>query len=132
MTTNPSLANGDSAEFWKATAEGHLIFQRCRRCGNVQHPPRHHCVSCWEADIEWMESSGRGTVESFTTVHRAPVPAFRDRAPYVVVSVAMEEGPRMIANLVGDDRFDVSMGDRVEVQFVDDGAGNVLPQFRRS
>lgn len=130
MTEAPGLANGDSLEYWKAAQEKRLIFQKCSRCGAVQFPPRHHCASCWEADLEWLESSGNGTVESFTIVRRAPIPEFRDQVPYVVASVRVEEGVRMITNLIGDDSLQVKIGDKVRVDFVDRGDGNTLPQFR--
>jgi uncharacterized OB-fold protein len=130
MTGNFSLANGDSKEYWNGARERRLLFQKCRRCSVVQFPPRDHCASCWEADLEWTESSGSAIVESFTVVRRAPIPAFREKVPYVVAAVLVEEGPRMITNIVGKDALDVQIGDAVKVEFVDDAAGNALPQFR--
>jgi uncharacterized OB-fold protein len=95
------LANGDSQEFWNGVREGRLVFQKCRVCGSIQFPPRHHCAACWESDLEAYASSGRGTVESLTIVRRAPASAFSAQIPYVVAAIAVEEGPRMITNLVG-------------------------------
>lgn len=131
MTDRGRLANGDSEPFWEGTRAGELRFQKCRDCGAVQFPPRHHCAICWEADLDWIVSGGHGVVESFTVVRRAPLPAFRDAVPYVVAAVALEEGPRMITNIFGEDALDVSIGDAVEVAFAEDAAGEVLPQFRR-
>ena len=127
-----SLANGDSAEYFAAAAEGRLLFQKCPHCGSVQFPPRHHCAICWEADPSWIESSGRGRIESFTIVRRAPLPAFRDKVPYVVASIIAEEGPRMITNLIGDDALEVSIGDPVIVAFEPASDGETLPRFRRA
>jgi uncharacterized OB-fold protein len=132
MTANFSLANADSKEYWHGAKERRLLFQRCRRCSAVQFPPRNHCASCWEADLEWTESSGSAIVESFTVVRRAPVPAFREKVPYIVAAVLVEEGPRMITNIVGEDALELKIGDAVKVEFADDGAGNVLPLFRRA
>jgi uncharacterized OB-fold protein len=132
MPATVSLGNGDSKEFWEGTRQGRLLFQKCCSCGTVQFPPRHHCASCWHEGHEWIESTGKGTVESFTIVRRAPIPAFRDKVPYVVVAILVEEGPRMITTLCGDDAYDVRIGEAVEVEFVEDGAGNVLPKFRRT
>ncbi len=131
MSATNSLANGDSAEYWKGAQEGRLLFQKCRACNAVQFPPRHHCATCWEAGLDWIESSGRGVVESFTIVRRAPLPAFRDKVPYAVAAVLVEEGPRMISGLTGEDALEVRIGDRVEVAFEPGADGAVLPVFRR-
>ena len=127
-----SLANGDSAEYFSAAAEGRLVFQKCDHCGAVQFPPRHHCTTCWEADLTWAESTGKGKVETFTIVRRAPLPAFRDKVPYVVASIIVEEGPRMISNIIGDDALDVQIGDAVSVDFAPGAEGDTLPVFRRA
>lgn len=127
-----NLANGDSAEYWKGAEEGKLLFQKCQHCGTVQFPPRYHCAECWETDIEWIESSGKGAVESFTIVRRAPLPSFRDRVPYVVAAISVEEGPRMIAALQGDDALEVKIGDPVKVDFIKNEDGNSLPVFCRT
>ncbi|WP_236638238.1 Zn-ribbon domain-containing OB-fold protein [Mangrovicoccus ximenensis] len=132
MTQVNSYANGDSAPYWAGIAEGRLLFQKCGACGSVQFPPRHHCASCWAADPDWTESAGTGEVESFTIVRRAPLPAFRDKVPYVVVSVTMAEGPRMIAALEGEDALSVAIGDAVRVAYAKDAEGNMLPVFRRA
>jgi uncharacterized OB-fold protein len=132
MTTqSPALANGDSLEYWKGAREGRLLFQKCGACGSVQFPPRHQCSACWETDLEWIESAGTGTVESFTIVRRAPIPAFRGKVPYVVAAILVDEGPRMITNVVGEDALEVAVDDRVEVIFPQDGDAAALPQFRR-
>lgn len=123
-------ANGDSAGFWQAAAEERLELQACRACGHIQFPPRYQCASCWSADIEATESSGRGIVESVTVVQRAPLPQFRGREPYAVVAVRLDDGPRMITNLVGDGALEAAIGDAVSVCFEADHNGNVLPQFR--
>lgn len=126
-----SLANGDSAEYFSAAAEGRLVFQNCNSCGAVQFPPRHHCAQCWEVDLKWAKASGKGRVETFTIVRRAPLPAFRDKVPYVVASVIVDEGPRMITNIVGDGALDVSIGDSVTVDFEPSTEGDTLPVFKR-
>ncbi|MCA0043367.1 Zn-ribbon domain-containing OB-fold protein [Celeribacter litoreus] len=127
-----TLANGDSAPYFEGAEQGKLLFQKCTSCGEVQFPPRHHCAKCWEADLEWTESEGKGEVETFTIVRRAPLAAFRDKVPYVVASVIVSEGVRMIASLTGEDALDVAIGDAVTVDFAPDADGNTLPVFRRS
>ena len=130
MTSVGSLENGDSHEYWQGTREGQLRFQKCRACGSVQFPPRHHCASCWEADLDWITSTGRGTIESLTIVRRAPMAAFREKVPYVVAAILVEEGPRMITNIIGDGALEARIGAQVTVEFQPDDKGNVLPQFR--
>ncbi|AJE49212.1 Zn-ribbon domain-containing OB-fold protein [Celeribacter indicus] len=127
-----SLENGDSVAYWEGARDGRLMFQKCGACGTVQFPPRFHCASCWEETPEWIESTGRGRVESFTVVRRAPLPEFRDKVPYVVAAVRVEEGPRMITNLVGEDALGVRIGDEVRVTFETNAQGDTLPQFKRS
>lgn len=131
MSAAMDFSNGDSQPYWQRAAEGRLQFQKCRACGAVQFPPRHHCASCWEAELDWVESKGRGTVESFTVVRRAALPQFRDNVPYVIAAITVSEGPRMITALVGDTALEVKIGDPVTVEFRPDAGGNVLPVFRR-
>ena len=121
-------ANADSQDFWQGAREGRLVLQKCRSCGSIQFPPRHHCASCWEADLEACDSSGRGIIESVTIVWRAPTAAFSANVPYAVAAIAVEEGPRMITNLVGAGALDARIGDPVVVTFGEDAAG--APQFR--
>ncbi|MEL0224720.1 MAG: Zn-ribbon domain-containing OB-fold protein [Gammaproteobacteria bacterium] len=127
-----SLANGDSAEYFEAAQNGRLIFQKCSHCDAVQFPPRHHCTNCWEADLEWIDSTGKGKVETLTIVRRAPLQAYRDRVPYVVASVIVEEGPRMITNIVGEAAWEAQRGDAVTVAFEPSTEGDILPVFKRA
>lgn len=124
-----SLANGDSAEYFSAAADGRLVLQQCAHCGAVQFPPRHHCTTCWKSDLNWIDSKGNGRVESFTIVRRAPLPAFRDEVPYVLASVILDEGPRMITSIIGERALDVKIGDPVTVAFRPGKEGDVLPVF---
>ena len=130
MAGTSRLENADSREYWKAAREGRLLLQRCSACGVTHFPPRSHCVSCWNSQLEWREASGLGTVESMTVVHRAATPAFRARAPYVVAAILLQEGPRMITNLVGDGAIGAELGAPVRVVFVAEDSGEILPQFQ--
>ncbi len=123
--------DADSKRFWEGVREGRLLFQKCGSCGAVQFPPRYHCATCWSEELGWIESTGKGTIESFTIVHRAPTPAFGEKVPYVVAAIVVDEGPRMIAGILGEDALDIRIGDSVKVEFCEDGAGRVLPQFHR-
>ena len=99
----------------------------------VHHfPPRYLCPKCWSDKLEWTKCTGKGVVYSFTVMHRAPMPAFANRVPYVVALIDLEEGPRMMANILGEDALDTKIGDRVGVCFEERAGGSKLPQFRRS
>lgn len=123
--------NADSLPYWQAAREGRLLVRRCTACGERHFMPRHLCPSCWSDRLEWVESEGTGRVESYSIVHRAPTAAFAAVAPYVIALIDLDEGPRMFANVVGDDAFEVAIGDRVRVTFEDRGNGAMIPQFAR-
>jgi uncharacterized OB-fold protein len=111
------LPDGVSREFWAAAAHGRLLIQRCPACGHRQFYPRALCTSCG-ATPEWEEASGRGTVHTFTVIHQNHARPFRDLLPYVVAIVELEEGVRMMGNIVDCSPGDVSIGMPVEVHLV--------------
>jgi hypothetical protein len=125
------ISNGDSKPYWQAAAEDRLVIRKCNSCGNVHFMPRYLCPSCWSEDLEWIEACGKGTVYSFTVIRRASDPAFSSLVPYVVALIDLEEGPRMMANVIGPNAIEVSIGDTVEVLFEDRGAETKVPQFTR-
>ena len=118
--------------FWEACARHELYLQRCRDCGRFRHPPRAVCPACLSSRIEWVRSSGRGTVYSFTVTQQNQVPAFRDRLPYVLAYVELEEGVRLMTNVVGRAAEAVHVGMRVEVAWEDVTAEVTLPVFTAS
>jgi len=123
------IVNADSEVYWSAAKEGRLVLQKCRDCGHLDFMPRHVCPKCWSEAKEWQDADGAGTVHSFSIVHRAPLPAFRDDVPYVVALIDLAEGPRMMTNIIGDNALDVAIGDAVTLCFEDRGEARV-PQFR--
>jgi uncharacterized OB-fold protein len=90
-----------AVEWWEATRERRLLVQHCASCDRYQHYPRTLCLACRGNDLSFAVSAGRATVQSFTTVHRAPSPDFT--APYVIALVRLEEGPLMLTRIVGSD-----------------------------
>lgn len=92
-----------SAPYWTALAEGNLTFQTCRSCGQKQLPARHECTNCLGTELTWEESKGKGKLISWIDYHRAYDPAFKDKIPYNVAIVELEEGPRLVTNIVTDD-----------------------------
>lgn len=114
--------------YWDAAADRRLIVQRCRGCGLHQFYPRGHCTRCWSGELDWTESSGRGTVHSFMVVRRTREPGFADAVPYVYALVDLEAGARLATNVVGIDAEDVEVGMPVRVTFRRRGPVS-LPQF---
>lgn len=119
-----------AAPFLDGAREGRLMVQRCAGCGHAQLPPAMTCP-CGRAELEWVESSGRGTVLAVSVVHRAPTEEHAARAPYAYAAVRLEEGAQMITNVVGVDPSDVTVGMDVEAVFErEDAAGQPWPDFR--
>ena len=106
----------DTAEYWKAAHDGRLLVQRCVACGHAQLYARDRCRRCRGA-VAWEEASGRGTVYSFTVIRQNYQRPFRDWVPYVVALVDLEEGPRVMTNVVGCDPGLVSIGMAVRARF---------------
>lgn len=134
MTHGPLAAptvNADSKPYWDAAREGRLVLPHCRTCGHTFFMPRHQCPACWSDDLEWRQASGRGTVHSYSVVRRASLAAFAERTPYVLALIDLEEGPRMMSNILGADALETRIGDAVAVCFEACADGAMLPQFSR-
>ncbi|MBV9582389.1 MAG: Zn-ribbon domain-containing OB-fold protein [Chloroflexi bacterium] len=118
--------------FWDGTAEGKLLLPRCLECRTVIWYPKPFCPSCASTRVEWVPASGRGTIYSFTVNRRgvADLSAYRNAGVYVLAYVELEEGPRMMTNIVDCDPESVRIGQNVELVFHDTGEGNALPRFR--
>lgn len=125
----PQLVEPDTAPFWRATHSGRLSYPVCRECGGVVFYPRRHCIHCTSGDIEWRESAGVGTVYTYTVIRQHGHPFFRQRVPYVVAFVDLEEGFRMLAEIVGAEPDAVRIGQRVRVEW-EDGGEVQIPLFR--
>lgn len=125
------VANADSLPYWNAARERRLVIRRCSACTRLHFMPRHLCPHCWSDQLEWVDAKGTGSVHSYTVIHRASDPAFAPLVPYALALVELDEGPRMMANIVGADALDVKIGDRVQVTFEDRGGGALVPQFMR-
>ena len=116
--------------FWEGCGRHELVLQRCGDCGVLQHRPRALCVSCLSDAIEHFVASGRGTVHTFTITHQNGAPAFRKALPYVLAWVDLEEGPRLLTNIVGCEPDSVRIGMPVQVEFVDQEGDTAVPRFR--
>jgi uncharacterized OB-fold protein len=131
VTTLPAPAptpSPETAEFWSATAEGRLLLKRCNDCATVIWYPKALCPQCHSMDTSWFDAAGTGHVYSFT-VSRRGEGAYREAAPYVLAYVELDEGPRLMTNIVDCDPETVSVGQRVRVVFDDTGEGSALIRF---
>ena len=115
------------AELWAAAERGELAVQRCRDCGAHQHYGRPHCVRCGSDAVEWTAAGGGGTVYALTVVHVSVLPD--SEPPHAVAIVELDEGPRLLSRLVGDDWPQAAIGDRVHVRFEARADGPPLPVF---
>lgn len=109
--------SADTRPYWEGAQAGRLLVQICADCGQVQAVPRGQCARCRSSRLDWRESRRRGTVVAVSVVHRAPTADFRDVAPYVLALVDLDEGWRMMLNVIGEDRMAAAIGDAVEIVF---------------
>jgi uncharacterized protein len=98
----------DTAFFWEGTAAGELRIQLCPNCDRLRHPPGPMCPSCGGDKLEYVVASGRGTVYSYVVHHAPHVPG--KTLPFVVALVELDEGVRMIAELIDVEPASVSIG----------------------
>ena len=109
--------NPETEPFWAAASEGEFEVRECLDCGLVYYYPREHCPDCFSDDTDWLTASGTGEVYSFSVSER--MEGWPDEAlPVVLAYVELDEGPRVMTNIVDCDPDDLAIGDRVEVRFV--------------
>jgi uncharacterized OB-fold protein len=118
--------------YWDSLKAHAMRLQRCRSCGRFVFFPRALCPFCFSDALTWTPVSGRGVVHAFTVPHRHPSPAFQPDLPYVVALVELEEGPRLMTNLIDvpPDPAQIAVGMPVEVVYDDVTPEVTLPKFR--
>jgi uncharacterized OB-fold protein len=131
--------NGDNEFFWEGARAHELRIQTCADCDATYFPPTPRCWACGSMEVRWTVSSGRGSLYSFAVPHHPQAPGFR--YPVLVGLVALEEGTRLVSNIVGCEREDLRVGMPLELTWLDshpalvegatDSRGTIsLPQFR--
>jgi uncharacterized protein len=120
--------SAESGPFWAAAKKRTLLLPRCNACGKHWFPPSQRCAHCLSSDFEWRPSSGQGRIYSFVVFHRVYHPAFESDVPYTVAIVELDEGPRLLANIVGAAPDEVRCDERVRVVFEERG-DQAIPQF---
>ncbi len=128
----PPVPQPESDFYWEKCRQHELWLRHCKDCDQAFFYPRDLCPENLCRDTDWIQSSGKGTLYAFAIVHRGPIPAFRDKVPYVTAMVELEEGARMPTNLVEvePDPAKIKIGMAVEVVFDDLNDTISLPKFR--
>lgn len=119
-----------SAPFWEGCRRGELLVQKCEDCQSYVFYPKMYCPNCLSSHLEWIKASGKGTVYSFMTVYGFQPTEFAADVPYVVAIIELEEGVRMMSNIVGCPPDSVRCDMKVGVVFDKVTDAFTLPKFR--
>jgi uncharacterized OB-fold protein len=127
----PEIEGWWSKEFWEGCKRHEFLLQQCADCMKINtYSPRILCPNCLSTNLKWIKASGKGKIYSFTVVMAHPPVSFIDDVPYVVAVIKLEEGPRMISNIVECKPDGLSCDMDVEVVFEDVTEEFALPKFR--
>ncbi len=120
----------ETQPYWDAANRRELAIQRCTSCGKAFFYPRSACPACYSQQVEWFVASGRARLHTYLISHR-PAPGFAEQVPYAIAVVELEEGPRMMTNIVGVDNTpeNLVLDMDLEVDFEPRGA-QLVPVFR--
>lgn len=121
----------ETEPFWKAVQERKLLMPKCDQCGKVTFPPTVACPHCGSEKFTWTAMSGLGKVYSFVVYHRVYHPSLKEKVPYVVALIELDEGPRIISNIVGMPIDEVTCEMPVSVVYEEVHDGYLIPKFRR-
>jgi len=111
--------------FNEHVAQGRLMGNRCKNCGELHIPPRQICSRCGSQQLEWLEFKGEGTLEA-VTLNRAPSTPFKGRGPYAVGIIRLDEGPSISGLLVIENPEKIAVGTRVKFTVAKDGEKTIL------
>ena len=121
-----------SKTFWQGCQRQELLLQKCRDCGRFQFYPRFLCINCMSQSMEWVRSSGKGTVHTFTVIQQNVMPGFAQEVPYVFAIIELTEGVRLTTNIVDCAPAEVYIGMPVVVVFEPISPEISLPKFHPS
>ena len=116
--------------FWDALRNRMLLLPKCNACGLVWYPPSPFCPDCWSKDFTWKRLSGKGQVNSWVVFHQAYFSSLKDDIPYNVAEVELDEGPRLLTNLVDVSNDKIEAGMIVEIVYDDVTENVTLAKFR--
>ncbi|MBL4681576.1 MAG: OB-fold domain-containing protein [Pseudomonadales bacterium] len=113
----PKFDEADTAEFWAGTKEKEFRYQQCDNCQKIIFYPRRTCTGCTNSQLIWKVSNGLGKIYTFSIVRLSYHPFFKQQLPYVVAWIDIDEGPRILSNVVGCDAEDVKIGTEVKLEW---------------
>ena len=120
---------GDTFEFWEGTKNNRLLIRHCEDCGEYSYYPRSFCPKCWSENVAWYEASGKATLYTWSVIYSNDMPPFKDRIPYVAAIVDLEEGPRMMTNIIDTEFDDLKVGMALSVTFQAISEDFTIPVF---
>ncbi|HIG41677.1 MAG: Zn-ribbon domain-containing OB-fold protein [bacterium] len=125
----PRTDEYDTQRFWEATKDKEFRYQQCDSCETIVFYPRRHCTGCTNGSLAWKVSAGTGTVYTFSVVRQSYHPFFRNLVPYAVAWIDLDEGPRILSNVVGVPPEEVAIGQRVQIEWEEHEELNI-PLFK--
>ena len=120
----------ESRPWWEAAQRHELYIQKCRDCGDLRFHPRTLCTNCLSSSTEWVRCKGTGKIYTFTVTNQNQAAGFRDELPYVMAWVEVDEGLKMLTNIVDCPPEQVKIGMPVEAVFDDVTPEVTLVKFR--
>jgi uncharacterized protein len=124
------VPSAESQAYWDGLRDRELLMPRCDACGKYWFPPSLLCPHCNATKWTWTSTSGRGRIFSYVVYHRVYHPGFADEVPYAVAVIELDEGPRMVSNVIGIAPDKVACDLRVEVVYQPITDTITLPKFK--
>lgn len=118
-----------SRRFYEGCKQGKLLYQRCGDCSATVFFPRKYCPGCLGGNLEWQQSSGKGVIHSFTVTRSFAPSEFSRLTPYVLAVVKLEEGFKMMTNIINSPMDELRCDQAVRVVFEPAGEEIALPKF---
>ncbi len=104
---------------------GKLIGNKCNNCGQIMLPPRKFCLKCGKSNLEEIELTGKGKIDVFTVIY-VPPPFMKDKAPYIVAIVEMDEGPKIMGRLIDIPLAKIKSGKKVEFKSLEENGRKII------
>ena len=123
------LIDNDSSKYWESAKNNKLMLQRTKNSKEYFLYSKQLINNIDESDSEWVEVNGEGKIYSFTIVYAPAGPAFKDETPYIVASIELTEGARIISNIIDADPNNISIGKKVKVVYEKQSEDLTIPKF---
>lgn len=128
------IPTNETYNYWKAATKGKLMLNQCNECNFIYHYPRALCPKCFSDDVDWIESSGKGTIYTYTVARQTQFSDWPEaETPIVMVIVELTEGPKVPSIIKGIDTDSVEIGMPVKADFIESQQGDIaIPVFTAS